>query len=136
MPQYLLHTWIDTLDHQGRSIPARAPEHPHTSYVRPPGLVTQLTISQALTDQLAAGAEKLIEEVEAMGGMAAAVASGMPKHRIEQSAARKQAKARWVTSGFTCTPSLVARCCEATACMRAHLVSSPLNLAYRNCIAI
>jgi methylmalonyl-CoA mutase len=44
-----------------------------------------------LTDQLVTEAEKLIEEVEAMGGMAAAVASGMPKQRIESSAGRKQA---------------------------------------------
>ncbi len=34
---------------------------------------------------------KLIEEVEAMGGMTKAVASGMPKLRIEESAARRQA---------------------------------------------
>jgi len=32
----------------------------------------------------------LIDEVEALGGMAKAVASGMPKLRIEEAAARKQ----------------------------------------------
>ena len=46
----------------------------------------------ALTADLVAGAEALIEEVEALGGMAAAVASGMPKRRIEECAARKQAR--------------------------------------------
>lgn len=35
---------------------------------------------------------KIIEEAEAMGGMAKAVASGMPKLRIEECAARKQAR--------------------------------------------
>ena len=35
---------------------------------------------------------EIIEEVEAMGGMAKAVESGMPKHRIEECAARKQAR--------------------------------------------
>ncbi len=44
-----------------------------------------------LTHQLAEEAWKLIEEVEEMGGMTKAVASGMPKLRIEESAARRQA---------------------------------------------
>ena len=35
---------------------------------------------------------EVIDEVEELGGMAAAVASGMPKLRIEESAARKQAR--------------------------------------------
>lgn len=47
---------------------------------------------ESLTDQLVNEAMTVIEEVEAMGGMAAAVASGMPKQRIEASAARKQAR--------------------------------------------
>jgi len=47
---------------------------------------------EALTQQLVDGASEIIAEVEAMGGMAAAVASGMPKQRIEESAARKQAR--------------------------------------------
>lgn len=34
----------------------------------------------------------IIEEVEALGGMAKAVESGMPKLRIEEAAARKQAR--------------------------------------------
>ncbi|MCF8485575.1 MAG: methylmalonyl-CoA mutase [Rhodobacteraceae bacterium] len=46
---------------------------------------------ESLTHQLAEEAWKLIEEVEAMGGMTKAVASGMPKLRIEESAARRQA---------------------------------------------
>ncbi len=47
---------------------------------------------ESLTDQMATEAWALIEEVEAMGGMTRAVASGMPKLRIEESAARRQAK--------------------------------------------
>ncbi len=46
---------------------------------------------ESLTDQLAREAWALIEEVEAMGGMTKAVASGMPKLRIEESAAKRQA---------------------------------------------
>jgi methylmalonyl-CoA mutase len=46
---------------------------------------------ESLTAQLAEQAWALIEEVEAMGGMTKAVASGMPKLRIEESAARRQA---------------------------------------------
>ena len=46
---------------------------------------------ESLTAQLAEEAWKLIEEVEAMGGMTKAVATGMPKLRIEESAARRQA---------------------------------------------
>ncbi len=46
---------------------------------------------ESLTAQLAEQAWTLIEEVEAMGGMTRAVASGMPKLRIEESAARRQA---------------------------------------------
>jgi methylmalonyl-CoA mutase len=46
---------------------------------------------ESLTNQLATAAWTLIEEVEAMGGMTKAVASGMPKLRIEESAAKRQA---------------------------------------------
>ncbi len=46
---------------------------------------------EALTDQMATEAWKIIEEVEAMGGMTKAVATGMPKLRIEESAAKRQA---------------------------------------------
>ncbi|MEM7438354.1 MAG: methylmalonyl-CoA mutase, partial [Pseudomonadota bacterium] len=44
-----------------------------------------------LTAQLADEARKIIAEVDDMGGMTKAVASGMPKLRIEESAARRQA---------------------------------------------
>ena len=47
---------------------------------------------EALTNSLAIEAEKLIAEVEELGGMTKAVESGMPKLRIEESAARKQAR--------------------------------------------
>ena len=46
---------------------------------------------EALTSELAEKAWALIEEVEEMGGMTKAVATGMPKLRIEESAARRQA---------------------------------------------
>ncbi|HEY1740327.1 MAG TPA: methylmalonyl-CoA mutase [Acidimicrobiia bacterium] len=46
---------------------------------------------EALTQQLADAAWALIEEVESLGGMTKAVESGMPKLRIEESAARRQA---------------------------------------------
>ena len=46
---------------------------------------------ESLTAELADAAWSLMEEVEAMGGMTKAVASGMPKLRIEESAAKRQA---------------------------------------------
>ncbi|HPD66039.1 MAG TPA: methylmalonyl-CoA mutase [Bacteroidia bacterium] len=45
-----------------------------------------------LTHEIAHKAWKLIEEVEQLGGMAKAIETGLPKLRIEESAARKQAK--------------------------------------------
>jgi methylmalonyl-CoA mutase len=47
---------------------------------------------EALTQSLANEAWKLIEEVEQLGGMTKAVESGMPKLRIEEAAARRQAR--------------------------------------------
>ncbi len=47
---------------------------------------------ESLTASLVTEAQKLIEEVEDQGGMTAAVASGLPKLAIEESAARKQAR--------------------------------------------
>lgn len=47
---------------------------------------------ESLTASLVDGAMEIIDEVESMGGMAKAVASGMPKRRIEECAARKQAR--------------------------------------------
>ena len=46
---------------------------------------------ESLTNELIEKAWALMEEVEEMGGMTKAVASGMPKLRIEESAARRQA---------------------------------------------
>ncbi|MBU2956718.1 methylmalonyl-CoA mutase [Paracoccus sp. 1_MG-2023] len=46
---------------------------------------------ESLTAELAEKAWALIQEVEEMGGMTKAVASGMPKLRIEETAARRQA---------------------------------------------
>ncbi len=45
-----------------------------------------------LTHELAQRAWKLIEEVEDLGGMAKAIETGLPKMRIEEAAARKQAR--------------------------------------------
>lgn len=45
-----------------------------------------------LTTQLAEKAWQLIEEVQALGGMTKAIESGLPKMRIEEAAARKQAR--------------------------------------------
>jgi methylmalonyl-CoA mutase len=45
-----------------------------------------------LTDQLVEKAWKLIEEVESLGGMAKAIEAGVPKLRIEEAAAKKQAR--------------------------------------------
>jgi methylmalonyl-CoA mutase len=47
---------------------------------------------ESLTDELATEARKLIDEVEEMGGMTRAVESGMPKMRIEEAAALRQAR--------------------------------------------
>ena len=45
-----------------------------------------------LTEQIAQRAWDLIQEVEALGGMAKAIEDGLPKLRIEEAAARKQAR--------------------------------------------
>ncbi|HSO95227.1 MAG TPA: methylmalonyl-CoA mutase [Acidimicrobiia bacterium] len=47
---------------------------------------------EALTGALADAAWDLIEEVEGLGGMTRAVQAGMPKLRIEEAAARRQAR--------------------------------------------
>ena len=47
---------------------------------------------ESLTASLATEARRLIDEVETIGGMTKAVESGMPKLRIEQSAALRQAR--------------------------------------------
>ena len=45
-----------------------------------------------LTHELAGKAWKLIEEIESLGGMAKAIETGLPKMRIEEASARKQAR--------------------------------------------
>ena len=47
---------------------------------------------ESLTDDIAQKAWKLIEEVEELGGMTKAIEAGIPKMRIEEAAARKQAR--------------------------------------------
>ncbi|KAL1285471.1 Methylmalonyl-CoA mutase [Trichinella pseudospiralis] len=47
---------------------------------------------ESLTNELCKTAGEIIREIEESGGMAKAVASGMPKLRIEEAAARKQAR--------------------------------------------
>ena len=47
---------------------------------------------ESLTHELVHKAWKLIEEVELLGGMAKAIETGVPKMRIEEAAARKQAR--------------------------------------------
>ena len=47
---------------------------------------------EALTHSMVEGAQKIIDEIEELGGMAKAIESGMPKMRIEESSARKQAR--------------------------------------------
>ncbi len=47
---------------------------------------------EKLTDEIAQSAWKLIEEVEELGGMTKAIEAGIPKLRIEEAAARKQAR--------------------------------------------
>jgi methylmalonyl-CoA mutase len=47
---------------------------------------------ETLTDQLIQKATELIQEVEELGGMAKAIETGIPKMRIEEAAAKKQAR--------------------------------------------
>jgi len=47
---------------------------------------------ESLTDEIVQNAWKLIEEVEELGGMTKAIETGLPKLRIEEAAARKQAR--------------------------------------------
>lgn len=47
---------------------------------------------ESLTHEIAHKAWKLIEEIESLGGMAKAIESGIPKMRIEEAAARTQAR--------------------------------------------
>ncbi len=47
---------------------------------------------ESLTNSIVEEAQKIMAEIEELGGMAKAIESGMPKRRIEESAARKQAR--------------------------------------------
>jgi methylmalonyl-CoA mutase len=47
---------------------------------------------ESLTNSIIDEAQKIIDEIAGLGGMAKAIESGMPKMRIEESAARKQAR--------------------------------------------
>ncbi len=47
---------------------------------------------EMLTKMIVDEAQKIIDEIEEMGGMTKAIESGMPKMRIEEAAARKQAR--------------------------------------------
>ena len=47
---------------------------------------------ESLTDEIAQKAWNLIEEVEELGGMTKAIEAGIPKMRIEEAAAKKQAR--------------------------------------------
>ena len=49
-------------------------------------------VVEQLTNDIAERAWKLIQEVEEMGGMTKAIEAGLPKLRIEEAAARKQAR--------------------------------------------
>ena len=47
---------------------------------------------ESLTNSIIDEAQKIIDEIADLGGMAKAIESGMPKMRVEESAARKQAR--------------------------------------------
>jgi methylmalonyl-CoA mutase len=47
---------------------------------------------ESLTASIIREAQKIMDEIEALGGMARAIETGMPKMRIEESAARRQAR--------------------------------------------
>jgi len=75
---------------------------------------------EALTDDVEQAALTIIEEIEALGGMAKAVASGMPKLRIEEAAARKQARidrcGRFCCCCCCCCCSCCCRCSRRCPC--------------------
>ena len=49
-------------------------------------------VVEQLTEEIAESAWKLIQEVEELGGMTKAIEAGIPKLRIEEAAAEKQAR--------------------------------------------
>ena len=52
---------------------------------------------ETLTDEVYTKARRIVDEVEEMGGMSKAVASGWPKLKIEECAAKRQAM---IDSGY------------------------------------
>lgn len=47
---------------------------------------------EKLTDEITQSAWALIEEIEELGGMAKAIETGLPKMKVEEAAAKRQAK--------------------------------------------
>ncbi len=47
---------------------------------------------ESLTDEIYNEALKVFEEIEALGGMSKAISEGIPKLKIEECAAKKQAR--------------------------------------------
>lgn len=68
---------------------------------------------ESLTEEVYNKAKHIVEEVEKMGGMAKAVASGWPKLKIEECAARRQAQ---IDAGYG-TPHLL-----NVSCILDHIV--------------
>jgi methylmalonyl-CoA mutase len=67
---------------------------------------------ERLTAELAASAQVRIDEVESLGGMARAIERGVPKRRIEEAAARTQARidsGRQTVIGVNAYPPLIER---------------------------
>jgi methylmalonyl-CoA mutase len=61
---------------------------------------------ESLTDDLCEKSMEIINEIEEMGGMAKSVASGIPKLKIEESAAKRQAR---IDSGQGTLPFIIFR---------------------------
>ena len=81
-----------------RFLGAHGPQHPNLSAAgnqHAPKLLIRGAVAyyiEKLTHELAHKAWELIQEVEELGGMAKAIETGLPKMRIEEAAARKQAR--------------------------------------------
>src|SRR5712671_6109136 len=71
---------------------------------------------ESLTDQLYERARKIIDEIEALGGMTKAIESGMPKLKIEECAANRQVGCVVCIVCFVCrvisARALVNFCCS------------------------
>jgi hypothetical protein len=55
-------------------------------------ILQEEAMMESMTNQMYDAARAIVDEVESLGGMAKAVDSGMPKLRIEESAAKRQAR--------------------------------------------